>query len=708
MKERLWGWISRVARIPGVWLAALFAVAAGAGVGWGSWQNLCSDCPSIAQIATWEPQQTSKVFSRDGQLIAEFGVERRTPVSIHALPDHVPQAFIAVEDRRFYRHGGFDLRGLTRAGVEAATSFSFTGAGGSTITQQLARNIFSSIGFEKRIERKLKELQVALELERAYSKDQILEAYINQVNYAHGWWGIQTASRNYFGKDATELNPAEAALLAAVVNRPARYTPFRDPQAALQRRNMVLARMARERFIPRESLAEWQAWPLPESRAEVADGVAPYFEEWVRQILQDRFGSQLYTGGLRIHTTLDVRMQRAAEGAMERGFQRVEARPGFSHPKYEEYAERTEPFETALTPYLQGVFIAVDPSSGAVRALLGGRDFNHSKFNRAVQARRQPGSSFKPFVFAAALASGIPASHVIVDSPFVWMQVSGEEWRPTNFTNEFLGPLTLRESLAKSINMVAIKLGWEEVGIQTVIQTAARLGIRSPIPPFPSSSIGASDVIPMEMTEAYSSFASLGTRSRPFPVVRVENADGEVLWEPRPERTTVLDPLVARVSVSMLEEVVQRGTAATAVRVTGNLPYDIPAAGKTGTTNDFTNVWFAGFTPDLVATVWFGMDQPQTIYRGATGGGDAAPVWADFMRTVYVGDPGEDGDPILPRPEPWPMPSEITTRLVDRQTGKLASEWCPQDQTYLEIFIPGTEPTELCDRDGPGLFRFPR
>lgn len=694
-------------RIPSVWLPLVLLASVGLGAAWGSWRNLCADCPSIARIATWEPQQTSKLLARDGQLIAELGVERRTPVAIDALPDHVPNAFIAVEDRRFYRHPGIDIRGLGRAVFRAGTSLSFSGGGGSTITQQLARNMFSSIGFEKRVLRKLKEAQVALLLEDAYTKDQILEAYMNQVNLDVGY-GIQTASRNYFGKNATEINPAEAALLAAVANVPRFYNPFRRPENALRRRNMILGMMADQGFIPESELEQWRAWPIPTDRPEQAVGVAPYFEEWVRQILQDRFGNQLYTGGLQVVTTLDVGMQRAAEEAMARGFERIEGRAAFDHPLYEEYAERSEPFESGDTPYLQGLFIALDPANGAVRALIGGRDFNHSKFNRATQARRQPGSAFKPFVYAAAIDAGIPASHVIVDSPFVWMQVSGEEWRPTNFSNDFLGPLTLRDAMSKSTNTVAIKLGWEEVGIQTVIQLARRMGIRTPIQPFPSSAIGASELIPMELAEAYSGFATLGTKVRPFPIVRVENAQGEVLWEPRPERTQVLDTPAARVTVSMMQDVVDRGTATSAIRGTGALPYDIPAAGKTGTTNDYTNVWFSGFTPNLMATVWFGMDQPKTIYRGATGGADAAPVWAEFMKEVYLGDEEEDGQPLLPRPEAWPMPSELTTRMVDRTTGKLASEWCPRDQAYLEIFIPGTEPTELCDLQGPGFFRIPR
>ncbi len=739
---------------PQILLLATFFLAAGAVGGfWGAWQNLCMDCPSIAQISTWEPEQTSKLLSHDGRLIAEIGLERRTPVAIQALPEYVPQAFVAIEDNSFYQHNGFKIRGILRAAIVRIPGMGALlnrrAGGGSTITQQLARNMFTqSIGFEKRITRKLKELQVALALERTYEKDQILEAYINQINYDRGWYGIQTASRNYFGKNATELNVAEAALLAAIPNRPAYYNPFKNPDAALQRRNQVLHAMADQGYLGEEEEARWQEWPLPETQAEVREGAAPYFQEWVRQMLDDRFGDQLYTGGLMVYTTLDLEMQAAAQLSMEEGWADIEARPGFEHPLYQEYADRTDPFQQAETPYLQGMFISLDPESGAVRAMIGGRDFRHSKFNRATQAMRQAGSSFKPFVYTSALASGIPASHVLVDAPVVLPQVSGEEWKPSNFTEDFLGPITIREGLRRSINMIAIKLGLE-VGLETVAQTARRMGIRTEIERYPSTAIGAAEVIPLQLAEAYASFATLGTRVRPQPILRVLSPEGEVLWEPQPERAQVLDSLAARVMVSMLEDVVAQGTAYTAVRIRGDLPYEVPAAGKTGTTNDGTNVWFLGFTPNLMAAVWFGMDRPVNIWPRATGGGDAAPVWGRFMRRVYYSDStrayadsvlqargylpppsAPDAEPadslfllpgeapveerveirgyLLPIPQPWPILEGLVTREVDSKTGLLASRWCPADRTYLELYIPGTEPTEPCDQSGPRFFRPPQ
>jgi len=698
-------------RIPGtVGFALLFLCAGGIGFAAGSWRNLCAGCPSIARIYTYEPQQTSKIYARDSTLVREIGVERRTPVALASLPPHVPQAFIAIEDRRFHSHGGLDWKGIARAAVEALRTRSLSGAGGSTITQQLARNMFTGrIGFEKRVLRKLKEWQVALSLEEAYSKDQIIEAYMNQIVYAHGWYGLQTASRNYFGKNAIDMNPAEAALLAAIANYPERYSPLNNPDAATDRRNLVLDLMAREGFLTEEEAEGWKEVPVPLERARNVTVQAPYFVEWVRQILADRFGGKLYTDGLKIYTTLDLEMQAAAQAAMEAGWERIEERPGFRHPTYRETADRTDEADLPSIPYVQGMFVAADPATGHVRAMIGGRDFVHSKFNRATDARRQAGSSFKPFVYAAALESGIPASAIFVDSPVVEEQADGTLWKPSNYEEDFLGPITIRLALRKSVNMVAIKVG-REVGLESVAEMARRLGIRTEVEPYPSTAIGAAEVVPIQMLEAYSAFATLGTRVRPFPIVRVESAEGDSLWVPRPERLRVLDPLVARLAVSLLEDVVAQGTGRTGVRITAGLPADVPAAGKTGTTNEGRNVWFLGFTPNLAAAVWFGMDLPEPIAPLATGGGLAAPVWGDFMRRVYYADApatdtggagGRPRVPLLPVPDPWPIPEGLIVRRVDGLTGLLASRWCPAGEAYDELYLPGTEPIGDCDRQGP-------
>jgi len=677
-------------------IAFVVLASAGAGLGLGIWNSVCRTCPSVAQIFVWEPKQSTQILDVEGRLIGELALERRTPVALENLPAHVPQAFVAVEDRRFYSHDGIDARGLVRGFFNLVTR-RWNAGGGSTITQQLARNMFQSeVGFVQRLERKLKEIRVALELEDVYEKDEILEAYLNQINYGPGWWGIETAAQRYYGKPASRLDVDEAAMLAAVINLPGRYSPFRNPDLALQRRNLVLGLMAREGYLERDQLETYRARPLPtEPQGGNSSSMAPYFVEWVRDALDQRYGGQLYEAGFRVYTTLDLDMQRRAAEAMSRGFDRVEALPGFRHPKYTEVLEDggTQGTESR---YLQGMFVAMD-MTGDVRALIGGRDFADSKFNRATQALRQPGSAFKPFVYTAAIASDIPASHVVFDSPIRLEQDGQAPWSPRNYDGEFHGPTTMREGLRKSLNLVAVKVGLE-VGIETVAQYAHRMGIETAIPRVPAVTIGAADVIPMQAVTAYAPLANGGSRVQPRAILKVEDANGRVLWETEPERTQVLDVLEAAIVRDMMRGVVDGGTAYT-VRspALGNLPYEIPAAGKTGTTNEATDVWFIGFTPDLIAGVWYGFDRPTKIRPGATGGTDAAPVWGEFMRSVYVGDGA-----LLEVPQPWALPDELVRRRVDGESGKLATDWCPPAGVYEELFIPGTEPTEPCDLHGPG------
>jgi penicillin-binding protein 1A len=691
---------------PGIAAGAIVAFLAtgalGAGLAVGTWAVVCNDCPSIAQIYTWEPKQATKILSHDGRLVAELFQERRTPIALRDLPPHVPQAFLAIEDKRFYEHRGLDYIGIARAASNLLLQRRIVG-GGSTITQQLARNMFiQEVGFEQRFRRKLKEVRVAQELERVSSKEQILEAYINQVNYGHGWYGVETAAQRYFGKPAEEIDPAEAALLAAVINLPGRYTPFRNPEIARQRRDLVLGLMGQQGYLTPPEVARWRQAPLPDGPhgTDEAD-LAPYFVEWVREQLDDRYGSALYSEGLRVFTTLDLDLQRRAQDAMERGWRRMESQPGYRHPRYEAVLAAGGSGE-GRSRYLQGTFIAMDPATGEIRALVGGRDFGDSKFNRAVQARRQPGSVFKTYVFTAAVASGIPASHVIFDSPLVLDPGNGQLWAPKNYDGTFAGPMTLRDGLKRSINLVTVKLGLE-VGLETVAQMARRLGIETPIPRVPSMTIGAPDVIPLDVARSYAVFANGGVKVAPRSVLRVEDASGRLLWESRQEAEQVLDSMVNAVVLDMLRHVVDHGTGYSIRDPNrGGLPYAVPAYGKTGTTNDNTDVWFAGGTPDLVAVVWMGFDMPRRIMGLADGGRYAAPVWGEFMRNVYYGEA-----PLRQVPAPWPLPAELTSRIVDRQTGKLASEFCPTALTYTEMYIPGTEPTEYCELHGTNLLGTP-
>lgn len=688
------------------------AVTAGALAGLlvGTWNSVCRDCPSIAQVYSWQPSQSTRLFDDRARLVAELFQERRTPVSITALPKYVPQAVVSIEDQRFYKHHGFSLRGFARAVLMKVPGMGWLlgrrGGGGSTITQQLARNIFKQeIGFQRHgfsgYTRKLKELHVALELEHVYTKDQILEGYINQINFGHGWYGIETAAERYFGKPAAQLNPAEAALLAALGNAPARYDPFTHPDRALARRNMVLGLMADQGYIAAADAQRWKGWALPLRSHGADEGtLAPYFVEWVRDFLDERFGGDVYRSGLRVYTTLDLDMQQAAQAAMDSGWARIERWSGYDHPRYHDVMARGGSPKDNETPYLQGMMVALDPVTGAVRAMIGGRDFADSKFNRATQALRQPGSSFKPILYTAAVSSGVPASHVIFDAPLELDMGNGQIYSPGNSDGIFHGPVTLREALKKSINVVAVKLG-QEVGMETVVQYARRLGLTTPVPPYPSTAIGAAEVYPIQLAGAYTALATSGYLAKPYPIIRVEDASGNVLWQAEPQRKQVLDSLAVYIVRDLMKGVLNNGTGYPARDPQrGNLPYTIPGAGKTGTTNDYTDAWFVGFTPSLLAAVWFGFDKPRTIMRGAEGGTLASPVWGQFMRRVYV----SSTPPVLPPPPDWSVPSGLVTREVDSETGRLASELCPKERAYTEYFIPGTEPTEACDAAAGGLF----
>jgi len=686
-------------------LTLLFLCSLGVGLAWTAWNRVCLDdrCPSIAQITVWEPDESSKLYAADGRLIHEFFQERRTVIDVGNLPEYVLQAFVAIEDKRFYRHHGLDYLRFTRATIEYAI-YGPGRPGGSTITQQLARNQFTeSIGFAVSPLRKMKEAKVARDIERLYTKDEILEGYLNQINFGHGWYGIETASQNYFGKSANQLNLPEAALLAALPNAPSRYSPFLHPEAALQRRNLVLDLMVQQRYLGRAAAEAAKAYPLPRSRTSgEEDQIAPYFVEWVRRMLDERFGEDLYRAGFRIYTTLDLEIQAIADSALKAQLTFLESlREDYEHMTYEEALKLPpDSIDWHQTPYLQGMFVALDPQTGYVRALIGGRDWNHSKFNRATQAMRQAGSAFKPFVYTAALASDYPISYVIYDAPLELDQYDPEGdstwiWSPKNYNNRFNGPMTLRDALRRSINVVTVKLS-QEIGMESVGQLARRMGISTPIPRVAAAAIGAADVLPLQLVESFTTYANLGVHVTPQPILRIEDKTGRVIWEAEPKQERILDPQTAWIMLTILRDVVNTGTA---YRVRQDyLAPEIPAAGKTGTTDDETNIWFVGFTPDLLAGVWIGLDEPQPIFSGAVGGAHAAPVWGAFMQRVYQ---------TRPIPEPWEAPGGLVYRTIDKLSGKLVTEYCPLDGVYTEVYLPGTEPLEECDLHQPTPWGLP-
>ena len=677
-----------------VLLGLTFLAAFGSGIAFASWVLVCNGgrCPPVQILDTYTPRQTSKVYAADGRFIAEVGLERRTLVKISEIPKVVKDAFVLTEDKRFYQHSGIDWVRVPGAALRNLRAGSWE-QGFSTITMQLARNVFPErISREKNLVRKVKEAKVARQIEERYSKDKILELYLNQINLGNGAYGVETASQRYFGKSVHDLNLAEAAMLAALPKAPARYNPRRFPERAIQRRNTVIELMRRNGAISDADASLAKAYPLQLGSKTESGEVAPYFVEWVRQQLDEKFGARLYEQGLKVYTTLDLDMQSAAERALENQLRAIEGGKygKFSHRTYEQLAARTANGDESAapnSPYLQGAFLAMDPRDGSVRALVGGRQFDDSKFNRMTQALRQPGSTFKPIVYSAAIENGRTPATIIDDAPITLPQVAGDQWTPQNYDGKFEGPIPLRRALYMSRNLPAIRTGME-LGEQTVIDMAKRFGITSTIPPYPSIAIGSADVFPIEMISAYSAFANLGVRTAANAIRRVENQNGEVLWEPQPVRAQVLSAPEAWLMVSMMKDVVQRGTAAGSV----GSRFFVPSGGKTGTTNDGADVWYIGYTADLVAGVWMGFDRPQKIKGNAQGGELAAPAYTSFMTEIYRRRPA---------PPDWPRPEGITTREIDRTTGELANPYCPPDSVVTGYFIAGTEPIQECTVHSP-------
>jgi penicillin-binding protein 1A len=680
------------------WIAATFCVFFGIGFAYAAWTLVCrgDNCPNVDVLRSYQPRQTSKLYAADGSFLAELGLERRTVLRLSEIPKPVREAFIVTEDKRFYEHHGVDWRRVAGSMVADVLRGGFA-QGFSTITMQLARNIFpESITRQKSLVRKLKEAQVAREIERKFPKDTILELYLNQIYLGNGAYGVEAASERYFGKSARDLNLAEAATLAALPKAPESYNPRRHPDRAVLRRNTIIELMRRSGQVSDADASLARAYPLELARksgAAAGGDVAPYYVEWVREQLDAQFGKQLYEQGLKVYTTLDPDMQQAAERALDQQLRAIEGEKygKFPHPTYEEYVAKAasgEQGDTPNSPYLQGCLIAIDPRNGAVRAMVGGRDFDDSKFNRCTQALRQPGSSFKPIVYADAIQNGRPPSYMVDDSPLSLPQIDGTDWTPKDDDGKFLGVMTMRRGLYQSRNMVAIRIGME-LGPESVIEMARRFGITTPIHPYPSIYIGSEDVYPIELVAAYTAFANLGTRTAPISITRVENAKGQVLWEPEPVTAPVLSTPEAWQMVDMMKDVIQHGTAYGSVYAAG---FHVPAGGKTGTTNDGNDVWFIGYTADLVAGVWIGMDRPTKIKANAQGGILAAPAWTAFMTEVYRRKP---------TPPDWPRPDGLISKDIDKTTGLLANPYCPLPVVYTEWYLPGTEPTQYCDVHSP-------
>ncbi len=660
----------------GVWALLLGLAAGGGGLLW-LWPRCSGEsCPSVAALRDYTPPQATQVFDRSGELLAHLAPERRIVVPLERVPAHVSGALLAVEDKRFFVHEGIDYTRALGAILHDVRVGSFE-QGFSTLTMQLARNVFPEhLTRAKTLRRKLWEIVLAREIEKEFSKDEILEMYLNQIYLGEGLYGVEAAAQGYFGKTASEIAPEEAALLAALPKAPSAYSPRRNPAAALERRNLVLGLMADAGLVSPADAVRLRKEPLGLVPPAEAKGAAPYAVAAVRKAVLERFGPDAETAGLRVYTSIDRGMQRAAQKALQDQLAAIEAGElGRYRGPACSAGETDRPADC-----LQGLFVALDVTTGDVLAQVGGRDYGLSQFDRSTQAKRQAGSAFKPLVYAAALAAGIP-----ITTPLVGPDAADLEggYRPADHVADTTS-LNLRDGLRLSSNRAAVALG-ERAGVANVVQTAKNLGITTPIQEYPSTFLGAADVIPIELVAAYTAFANNGYVVAPRLIRRVEDAEGRLLWEEAVQRKQVLSAEVAFLTGSLMQEVVNRGTGYR-VRAAG-LPYEVPAAGKTGTTNDAADVWFVGVTPDVAAGVWIGFDQPKRIMAGAEGGKLSAPVWGQVLAEYYRSHP---------TPPSWIPPMNLVSASVDRTTGHLATPECPADALVQEWFIPGTEPLEYC------------
>ena len=673
-----------------------------------------SELPQVESLEDYRPDVITEVYGDDGQVIGSFALEHRVIMRSDQIPQIVKDAIVSVEDKNFLEHWGLDFYGISRAALRNILAGRVV-EGGSTITQVLSENLF--LTHDRLWALKIKEAMLSIQIERRYTKEEILTMYCNQIHLGHGMYGVAAASEYYFGKNVQDLAIEEAAVLAALPRGPATYSPILNPERALMRRNYAIDRMVAEAKISVDEGEQAKQRPIRLSQERVPDQLAPYFVEELRQYLEETYGTfAVHEGGLRVYSTLNGDMQRAAQSSLRSGLRAYDRRHGWRGVETNLIAEGIEnlenhslddwkqplragdivrgivlasdrrtatirlgdysdtigsreiawtrsrspasvlqPGDVALfeiqsidpaektievsleqQPEVQGAVIAIDQATGEVKAMVGGYDFNTSKFNRATQALRQTGSAFKPILYAAALDYGLRPEQMITDEP-----TDFDGYTPGNYDGEFKGELTLREALALSRNVPAVKI-LAEIGFDVLTPIVGRLGITSVIEPYLPIALGATDISLIELTSAYSTFPNAGVRVAPRLINRVTDYDGDILEENFPELGDVFPAETAGVMVDLLEEVVRNGTA-TSAQALGR-----PVAGKTGTTNDFTDGWFVGFTPSLTAGVWVGFDRKVTLGRAETGGRTALPIWIDFIDQVYEDQPVEEFPKALP------------------------------------------------------------
>ncbi|SVA65214.1 uncharacterized protein METZ01_LOCUS118068, partial [marine metagenome] len=671
---------------------------------------LSKNLPSLEQLENYDPDLVTRIYSSDGKVLTELFVQKRNFVELDKIPYYMQEAVVASEDQRFYDHWGLSLRSVARAVVVNTLSLSYR-QGFSTLTQQLARNLYKSIGFEDSLIRKLKEVITAIQIERTYTKDEILEMYLNTVHFGHGTYGVEAATKQYFGKESIDLTLDEAALLVGLLPAPRNYSPINHPDKALRRRNTVLRLMKEQEYIDQGEYEENRSKTLESIQDEPKRGLAPYFTEYIRRILEkedETLGINIYRDGLKIYTTLNTRLQAVAEDAMGKSIRqdqdKLNKRLYNDREEFENLAFLTIYPEDSVKMMLDGdgelykdlrdkllvqcAFVALDLKTGAILAMVGGRPDYHDQYNRAVQAKRQPGSVFKPFVYTTALENNYPVTEQLLNQPVVLniqnMDGTWVKWKPQNYDGSTGGLTTLREGLRKSMNLISVRMVQQDLApAEQIKKIAKRMGITTDIRAVDAIALGTSEVIPLELVSAYAAFANRGVYSKPFAITRIEDRYGHVVKEYFPDQKEVLSAETAYLMTSLLQTVLDRGTGGS---TRWKYNFNRPAAGKTGTTQGWSDAWFVGYTPQIATGVWFGVDDFQVpLGPGQDGSRAALPAWARFMREAH--------DVLNYKVEKFEMPKGVQYVEICSVTKKVPLKACP---TEREMFQVGTEPIQAC------------
>jgi len=652
--------------------------------------SILSSLPDVDSLANYEPKLSTGIYDINDKLILEVFEHRRIPIILDSLPDYIPAAVVSLEDKKFYDHSGIDLKRITKViwlNFVRKIGRKKWGAGASTITQQLSRNIFLTL--KKTILRKAEEIYLALLIERRYTKKEILEMYLNEIYWGYGTHGVGAASRYYFDKVPDSLSISETAALVGLIRSPGYYSPYNSYERFIGRRNLALNEMFKEEAISQEQFDSALAESLTVVDHSKEKIVGPYFINETKRRMEALFGRAYITwGGYKVYTTMNQDMQEKADSLLEWGLKRVEL---YWHLTKKE-AIPDSLIHSENIPYLQGAMVVMDPGTGYVLSLIGGRDYKHSLYNRAIQGKRQAGSAFKPFLYTAAIDNGFLPSDFVFDLPMI-KELGGEVYAPKNYDETFMGRITLRTALKKSRNVASLNL-CQEVGPFSVVEYAYQMGIENPLQPVLSIALGSSDVSLLEMVRAYSTIASFGEKVNPIFIRKVVDRYGNTVYENRVVKQRVLSDATAYIVLNMMESVFESGGGtAFYARRSG---FAKPAGGKTGTTDDFSNAWFVGFTASLNVGVWVGYDYPRSIGNGASGGAVALPIWTEFMKAVCDSTMNYD----------FPVPESVEFRYICSESGELATSRCPN--VVKEIFRKGNIPKTQCRLHGKGRPRIER